>query len=51
MNHALMIAYQSLKSRRVAILTLQHQICVGVGHEAFFYPVRQLSKRNPLNYF
>jgi hypothetical protein len=39
MDHVLMIAYQRFKSRRVAILTLQHQFFVGVGHTAFFYPV------------
>ncbi len=37
MDHALMVANQFFKSRRAAILRLQHQFCVGVGHAAFFY--------------
>ena len=35
-NHVLMLAYQRFKSRRPAILTLQHQIFVGVSHAACF---------------
>ena len=32
-----MIANQIFKSRRVALLTSQHQFGIGVGHAAFFY--------------
>ena len=37
MNHALMLANQRFKGRRIAILTFPHQGFIRVAHAAFFY--------------